>query len=68
MMKVVSSTYHQLVRYPTPAGAADIREDQTAARTISVVAQKEVRLDTKNCQSSPQGELPREEVKLITVE
>ena len=40
MTKVVPSTYHQMVRYPTLTGPADIRGDQVAARTISAVAQK----------------------------
>ena len=40
MMKVVSSADHQLVQYPTPVGAADIRGDQTTTRTIPAVAQK----------------------------
>jgi len=40
MMKFVPSTYHQLVWYPTPTGTTDIRGDEAAAKTISVVAQK----------------------------
>jgi len=40
MMKAVPSTYHQLVRYPTPTGTTDIKGDQAATRTISAVAHK----------------------------
>ena len=40
MIKVVLSTYHQLVQYPTMTGTANIRGDQVTVRTISVVAQK----------------------------
>jgi len=48
VMKVVPSTYHQMVRYPTPTGTADIRGDQAANRTISVIAQKRSRWKSKN--------------------
>jgi len=32
MMKVVMSTYHQLLKYPTSSGMASIRGDQAIAR------------------------------------
>ena len=40
MMKVVPSTYHQLVRYPTSTGTTDIRGDQATSITISAIARK----------------------------
>ena len=40
MMRVVMSTHHQLLKYPTPSGMANIRGDQVMARTVVVVAQK----------------------------
>lgn len=46
-MKVVLSTYHQLLKFPTPEGVKQIRGDQPAARemnTISVSRSKEERM------------------------
>jgi len=40
MMKVVPSTYHQLVQYPTPTGTTDIRGDQAISKTISTITRK----------------------------
>ena len=40
MMKVVSSTYHQLVWYPTPIRMVDIIGDWATTRTIFAVAIK----------------------------
>ena len=40
MMKPIPSTYHKLVRYPTPTRTTDIRGDQAATRTILAVTQK----------------------------
>ena len=40
MMKVISSTYHQLVWHLTLTERADIRGDQVMSRTISAVARK----------------------------
>ena len=39
-MKVVPSTLHQLLKYPTPSGMADIRGDLAMARTVAAVARK----------------------------
>jgi len=48
IMRAVLST-HQLLRYPTPIGMVDIRE-QAMARTIAVVARKKSRWITKTSQ------------------
>ena len=40
MMKVVPSTYRQLVRYLTVIGTANIRGDHAISRTISAIARK----------------------------
>jgi hypothetical protein len=40
MMRAVPSTYHQLLRYPTKEGTADIRGDQLMSRTCAAVAKK----------------------------
>jgi len=42
MMRVVSSTRHQLLKYPTPSGMANLIGDQAMARTIATVAQKKL--------------------------
>ena len=34
MMRVVLSTHHQLLKYPTPSGMANMRGDQVIARTL----------------------------------
>jgi len=46
-MKVVPYTYHQLVRYPTPTGMFDIREDQAISRTIFAISRKKSGWRTK---------------------
>jgi len=38
MMKVVLSSYHQLLWYPTPTGTTDIKGDQVMSKTIVVIA------------------------------
>jgi len=40
MMRAVSFTYHQLLKYPTPFGTANIKGDQAMARTVVAVVQK----------------------------
>jgi hypothetical protein len=40
MMRAVPSTYHQLERYPIPAGTADIRSDQGVSRSCAAIALK----------------------------
>jgi len=40
MMKVITSTHHQLLKYPIPIGMADIRNNQAMVRTIAAVTQK----------------------------
>jgi len=40
MMGVVPSSYHQLLRYPTPTGTADITGDHAVARSIVAIAGK----------------------------
>jgi len=40
MMRAVPSTHHHLLKYPTPSGMANIRGDQTMARTVAAVARK----------------------------
>ncbi|XP_019234987.1 PREDICTED: uncharacterized protein LOC109215381 [Nicotiana attenuata] len=36
-MKAVPSTYHQLLKFPTPEGIKQIREDQPAAREMNTI-------------------------------
>lgn len=36
-MKVILSTYHQLLNFPTPVGIKQIRGDQPVERKINVV-------------------------------
>jgi len=40
MMRVVPYTNHQLLKYPTPSGMANVRGDQEMARTVDAVARK----------------------------
>jgi len=40
MMRAVSSTHHQLLKYPTPSRMANIRGDQAMTGTVAIVAQK----------------------------
>ena len=40
MMRVVSSIYHQLLKYLTPSEMVNIRGDQAMARTVAAVTQK----------------------------
>jgi len=40
MRRVVTSTDHQLLKYPTPVGMTDIRGGRAMARIIAAVAQK----------------------------
>ena len=40
MIRVVPSTHHQLLKYPTPSGMADIRSERAIARAIAAVARK----------------------------
>ncbi|XP_070057356.1 uncharacterized protein [Nicotiana tomentosiformis] len=37
-MKVVPSTYHQLLKFPTPKGIKQIREDQPVAKEMNAVS------------------------------
>jgi len=39
-MRVVPSTHHQLLKYPTPSGMTNIRGDQAMARTVAAIACK----------------------------
>ena len=48
MMKVVPSSYHQLLSYLTSMGITDIRGDQAIPRSIAVVSQKKSGWTTKN--------------------
>jgi len=69
IMKVVPSTYHHLVQYPTPTGMIDIRGDQAAATTISTVAQKKSGWRSKIARATLEEILPEEKkLKLIDVE
>ena len=38
MMRGISSTHHQLLKYPTPSGMDNKRGDQVMARTVAAVA------------------------------
>jgi len=40
IMRAVSSTHHQLLKYPTPSGMDNKRGDQVMARTVAAVAWK----------------------------
>ena len=57
-MKAVSSTYHQLVRYPTPTGTTDIRGDQAISRTISAIARKKYGWRPKTAKATFNEDLP----------
>jgi len=59
MMKVVSSGYHQLLRYPTPMATTDIR-DQSMSRSNVVIAQKRFRWTAKNVKVTSVQDLPLE--------
>jgi len=52
IMKIVPSTYYQLVQYLTLTVTTDIRGDQAMSRTISAIAKKEVWLETKGHKGS----------------
>ena len=58
MMKVVSSTYHQLVRYPTPSETVDIREDHAMSRIISAIARKKSGWRSKTAKAVSDEDLP----------
>jgi len=58
MMKVVPSTYHQLVRYPTPIETADIRGDQAMSKTISAIARKKSGRRPKTAKAASDEDLP----------
>ena len=53
MMRAVSSTHHELQKYPKSSGMANIRGDQTMARTIVAVAQKRSGWAQSTSQASP---------------
>ena len=67
-MKIVQSTYHQLVRYPTLAGMSDIRGDQVTVRTIFVVAQKKLGWKLRTAKAVPEESLPEKKLKQLVVE
>jgi len=56
-MKLVLSTYQQLVRYSTSTGTANIRGDQAMSRTISVVTRKKSRWRLKTAKTVFEEEL-----------
>ena len=70
MMKVVPSTYHQMVWYTTSIGTTDIRGDQAATRTISAIAQKKSGWKLKTAKAVPSEEdLPkRKKLKQIATD
>jgi len=53
MMRAVSATHHQLQKYPTSSGMANIRGDQAMARTIVAVARKRSDWAQSTSQASP---------------
>ena len=56
VMKAVSSSYHQLLRYRTPFGTTDIRGDQAMSRSITTIVQKKFGWTAKNARvTSNQG-------------
>lgn len=42
-MKVVPSTYHQVLHYPTIYGTREIRGDQVTAETCAILALRETK-------------------------
>ena len=69
MMKSMTSTYHQLVRYPTLTGMTDIKEDQVATRILYIQSPEEVRLEIKDHQSNPEESLPeKKKLSQIAIE
>ena len=68
MMKDVPSTYHQIVRYPTLTGTADIRGDQAGARTILSVAQKRSGWKPKTARAVPEEIFLEKKLILVATE
>jgi len=69
MMKSMTSTYHQLVRYTTLTGMTDIKEDQAATRILYIQSPKEVRLEIKDHQSNLEESLPeKKKLSQIAIE
>ena len=58
MMRVVPSTHHQLLKYLTLSGMADIRVDQARARTIAAIAQKKFGWMTKTSRAVSEKDSP----------
>ena len=58
MMKVVPSTYHQLVQYPTLTGTADIKGDQTMSKTFFTIARKKSGWRPKTAMAVSDEDLP----------
>ena len=58
MMKAISSTYHQLPKYPTPYGMANIRGDQTMAKTVAAIACKRLSQMPKASRAIPNEDSP----------
>lgn len=55
LMRAITSTYHQLVRYPTPDGPADIRGDQGASRSCAAIALKKTGWTRPNSDNDDDG-------------
>ena len=61
MIKVVPSSYHQLLRYPTLTGTVGIRGTKPCPRASQPLLIK-VRMESEACQDSPQPRPPSGEV------
>ena len=63
MIKVVTSSCHQLLRYPTLIRTADIRGDRAMSKSIVVIAQKKSERTVKNMKVASKRDHLREETK-----
>jgi len=53
MIRAVPSTHHQLLKYPTPSGMANIRGDQVMTRTVVAIARKRSGWQQKASRAGP---------------
>ena len=67
MMRAVSSTHHQLLKYPIPSGMTDIRVDQAMTRNMAAIARKKSDWMTKTSRAvSDKDSLMDKKQKIIT--
>ena len=65
MMRVITSTYHQLLCYPTREGTMDIRGDQLMSRTCAAMAKKKSGWTKKSFNPDANDELSKKKQKQI---